>query len=116
MFFLLPAFIYSFLLPFIRGGNVLYRICHFWADAFFFLTGIRCKKIYEGKHDVTKQYIFVSNHISYLDIPMMMKVIRHQHVRILGKAEMSKIPVFGYIYKKGAVVVNRENAQKRSRV
>lgn len=113
MFLLLPFFIYSFLLSPVTGGNILYKICRFWADAFFFLIGIRHKNIYEEKHDTYKQYIFVSNHISYLDIPMMMKAIRHQHIRILGKAEMTKIPIFGFIYKKGAVLVNRENAKKR---
>ena len=104
----------SFLLNPVRGGNILYKICRFWADAFFFCIGIRHTNIYEEKHETHKEYIFVSNHISYLDIPMMMKAIRHQHIRILGKAEMTKIPVFGYIYKKGAVLVNRENAKKRS--
>jgi len=98
----------------VSGGNILYKICRFWADVFFFLIGIRHKNIYEEKHDLNKQYIFVSNHISYLDIPMMMKAIRKQHIRILGKAGMTKIPIFGFIYKKGAVLVNRENAVKRS--
>lgn len=114
MFLLLPLFIYSFLLPTVKGGNVLYKICRLWADAFFFLIAIKHTTIYEEKHDRAKQYIFVSNHISYLDIPMMMKAIRHQNIRILGKSEMSKIPVFGYIYKKGAVLVNRESVLKRS--
>ncbi|WP_235906011.1 lysophospholipid acyltransferase family protein [Ginsengibacter hankyongi] len=114
MFLLLPLFIYSFLLNEIKGGNVLYKISRFWADAFFFATGITYKNIYEEKHDTNKQYIFVSNHISYLDIPMMMKAIRRQHVRILGKAEMTKVPIFGTIYKKGAVLVDRENPGKRS--
>jgi 1-acyl-sn-glycerol-3-phosphate acyltransferase len=93
---------------------MLYKICRFWADAFFFFIAVQHRNIYEEKHETAKEYIFVSNHISYLDIPMMMKAIRRQHIRILGKAEMTKIPVFGYIYKKGAVVVNRENAKKRS--
>lgn len=111
----MPLFIYSFLLSDIKGGNIVYKISRFWADAFFFAIGIKCKNIYEEKHDTNKQYIFVSNHISYLDIPMMMKVIRHQHVRILGKAEMTKVPIFGSIYKKGAVLVDRENAGNRLR-
>lgn len=93
---------------------MLYKICRFWADAFFFCIGIRTVNIYEEKHETHQEYIFISNHISYLDIPMMMKAIRRQHIRILGKAEMTKIPVFGYIYKKGAVLVNRESTIKRS--
>ena len=114
MFLLLPLFIYSFLLPTVKGGNLLYKICRFWADAFFFLLAMKHVNIYEEKHDVNRQYIFVSNHISYFDIPMMMKAIRHQNIRILGKAEMTKIPVFGFIYKKGAVLVNRESVIKKS--
>jgi 1-acyl-sn-glycerol-3-phosphate acyltransferase len=115
MFLLLPLFIWCFALNDIKGGNLLYKICRFWADAFFFAIGITHENIYEEKHDTNVQYIFVSNHISYLDIPMMMKAIRHQPVRILGKAEMAKVPIFGSIYKKGAVLVDRENARGRLR-
>lgn len=104
---------YSFLMGKIKGGNILIKICRFWADAFFFLTAIKHENIYEEVHDPDKQYIFVSNHISYLDIPMMMKAIRRQHIRILGKAEMAKVPVFGFIYKQGAVLVNRESPRQR---
>jgi 1-acyl-sn-glycerol-3-phosphate acyltransferase len=115
MFFLLPLFIYSFLQKPIKGGNLIFKISRFWADAFFILVGIRHWNIYEEAHDIKQEYIFVSNHISYLDIPMMMKVIRKQHIRILGKAEMSKIPIFGSIYKRGTVSVDRESPEARAR-
>jgi len=114
MFLLLPFFMISFLLNPVSGGNMLYGICRFWADALFFFVGIRHTNIYEEQHEMKREYVFVSNHISYLDIPVMMKATRHRHIRILGKAEMTKIPLFGYIYKKGAVLVDRENAKKRS--
>lgn len=113
MFLLLPLFIVCFFLGRIRGGNMLYKICHFWADAFFFFVFIQHKKIFEEEYDNSKQYVFVSNHISYMDIPMMMKAIRHTNVRILGKAEMAKVPVFGFIYKQGGIMVYRDNADKR---
>jgi 1-acyl-sn-glycerol-3-phosphate acyltransferase len=115
MLFLLPLFIYAFLQKPIQGGNFIYQISRFWADAFFFLTLMKHWNIYEETHDKSREYIFVSNHISYLDIPMMMKVIRGQKIRILGKAEMNKIPVFGSIYKRGAVSVDRENARARAK-
>jgi len=115
MFALLPLFIFAFLQKPVKAGNIIYKISRFWADAFFFLTAIKYSNIYEEAHDRRKEYIFVSNHISYLDIPMMMKVVRGQHVRILGKAEMNKIPIFGSIYKRGAVTVNRENVEARAK-
>src|ERR1017187_4131096 len=91
MFMLLPLFMVSFLMNYVAGGNLLYKIAMFWAGAFFFLIGIKPLVIAEENRDIRKQYIFVSNHISYLDIPMMLEVIRHQHVRIFGKDEMTKV-------------------------
>ena len=115
MFLLFPFFIYAFLQKPVKGGNLIYTISRVWADLFFFFTAIRHWNIYEEQHDRNREYIFVSNHISYLDIPMMMKVIRGQNIRILGEAEMNKIPVFGSIYKRGTVSVDRENAEARSK-
>lgn len=115
MLILMPFFIYAFLQEPVKGGNLIYRISRFWADAFFFMVGISYSNIDEEFHDTNEEYIFVSNHISYLDIPMMMKVIRRQKVRILGKAAMNKIPVFGAIYKRGTVSVDRSSMKARSK-
>lgn len=115
MFILLPFFCWAFLQSDLKGGNLIYKISRFWADMFFFMLFIRANIMYEQPFDKSKEYIFVSNHISYLDIPMMMKVIRKQQIRILGKAEMNKIPIFGYIYKRGTVSVDRKNATARSK-
>lgn len=113
MFILLPLFIYAFLQKPVKGGNLIYKISRFWADVFFSLLRIKHWNIYEESYDRNKEYIFVSNHISYLDIPMMMKVIRKQNIRILGKAEMNKIPIFGSIYKRGTVSVDRRSTKAR---
>ena len=115
MIILFPWFIYAFLQEPVKGGNMIYKISRFWADVFFVMVGIRHWNIYEESHDKAQEYIFVSNHISYLDIPMMMKAIKGQHIRILGKAEMAKIPVFGSIYKRGAVTVDRDSVAARSK-
>jgi 1-acyl-sn-glycerol-3-phosphate acyltransferase len=114
MFLLLPFFIIAFLKKPLKGGNMIFAISRIWADVFFFMTGIKYQTIYEEPHNKKTEYIFVSNHISYLDIPMMMKAIRGQDLRILGKAEMTKIPVFGSIYKRGTVSVDRESAYART--
>lgn len=115
MFILLPFFIWAFLENPIKGGNLIYKFSRFWADAFFFMLAIKHWNIYEESYDNKAEYIFVSNHISYLDIPMMMKVIRHKHIRILGKSEMNKIPIFGSIYKRGTVSVDRKNTIARAK-
>ena len=45
----------------------------------------------------------------------MMQTIHKQHFRVLGKYELSKIPVFGYIYRNAAVTVDRSSAENRAR-
>ncbi len=97
-----------------RGGNYIYYICQRWTDCMLLLWGIRHTNVYEVPHDVNRQYVFVFNHISYMDIPMLMKAIRKQHFRILGKAEMAKVPVFGFFYRNAVVMVDRSSADKRA--
>lgn len=97
----------------IRGGNMIYRLCTFWAGAWFLMVGIFHKSIYEVPHDKSRQYIFVANHISYLDAAIVVKTIR-QPVRVLGKIELSKVPLFGFIYRKAIVTVDRTSAAHRA--
>lgn len=99
----------------IEGGNFIYRLCKVWADFFLFAIGIRIQYIYESAIDHKQQYVFVFNHIAYLDIPLIMKAIRKQHFRVLGKAEMTKIPIFGFLYKCTVVLVDRNNASARAK-
>ena len=98
----------------IKGGNFIYKLCQLWADIIMPLWGIRYTNIYEAPHDANRQYIFVFNHISFIDIPIIMKAIRKQHFRILGKAELEKVPVFGFIYRQTVVMVDRSNTEKRA--
>ena len=97
----------------VRGGNLVYIACKGWAITWYFLTGIRHKEIYEAPHDKTRQYIFVANHISYIDIPCIVRSV-HQPVRILGKYEMVKYPVFGLIYRMVVVLVDRSSPERRA--
>ncbi len=99
----------------IRGGNFIYKLCHLWADFFLFMIGISHRNIYEAPHDRSRHYVFVFNHISYMDIPILLKSIRRQKIRILGKAELAKVPLFGFIYKSAAVLVERGDPEKRAR-
>jgi len=98
----------------IKGGNFIYRACSIWADIWFFLLGISAKNIYLGPHSADHACIFVINHISYMDVPMVVKSIR-QPIRVLAKVEMSKIPVFGYLYRKATVMVDRSSAENRAK-
>jgi 1-acyl-sn-glycerol-3-phosphate acyltransferase len=44
-----------------------------------------------------------------------MKAFRKQYFRVLGKAEMAKVPVFGFLYKKTAILVDRKSMQSKTK-
>lgn len=113
MFIVVPFVIAGLFMGKIRGGNLIYKGCRIWAYTWFFLTGMRLKNIYESPHDTSMQYIFVANHISYMDIPPIVSSI-NQPVRVLAKSELAKIPVFGTIYKSITVLVDRRDARHRA--
>ncbi len=114
MILVVPIVMVASLFGKIRGGNFIYKVCMAWGDIWFFLIGIRCRNLYEAPHDKSRHFIFVANHISYLDAPAIVKVIR-QPTRVLGKVEMAKIPIFGYIYRNAVVTVDRSSPENRSR-
>ena len=99
---------------------MILRLCMLWGDVWFPLIFIWHKKIYEtphdlpaGRHGKKKSYIFLSNHISYLDSAIIVKAYR-QPIRPLGKVEMSKVPVFGFIYRNAIVTVDRTSTSNRA--
>jgi len=114
---MIPVFLWSLVVSFfgrIKGGNLVFRACQVWADLWFALIFIRQQNIFLEKPAPDQSYIFVVNHISYLDSAMIPKVFR-MPVRPLGKVEMTKIPVFGTIYKNVIVTVDRSSAANRSK-
>ena len=113
MLLLFPFVIIASFFGRIRGGNLIFKICTFWANIWFPLVFIFPRRIFESPHNRQKQYIFVVNHKSLLDAAILPKVFR-QPIRALGKAEMSKIPVFGFIYRNAIVMVDRSDARNRA--
>ncbi|MFX8397220.1 1-acyl-sn-glycerol-3-phosphate acyltransferase, partial [Acinetobacter baumannii] len=49
-----------------------------------------------------------------MDIPPII-LATHQPIRALGKVEMVKIPVFGWIYRAAVILVDRTNTQARAK-
>lgn len=114
---MIPVFIWSLIALTqgrIKGGNLIYAACKVWADLWFPMIFIRHRNIYEQPLDAGASYIFVANHISYLDAAIIPKTFR-KPVRPLGKVELSRVPIFGFIYKNTIVTVDRSSAGNRAK-
>ncbi|MFM9021126.1 MAG: lysophospholipid acyltransferase family protein [Sediminibacterium sp.] len=108
-----PLVMISLLFGYFKGGNMIYEICRYWAATWFILIGVRHQMVYEHPHDTGKQWVFVANHISYMDIPPIV-LMAPQPIRVLGKFESSRIPIFGWIYRAAVIMVDRSNPETRA--
>ena len=107
---LLPFFLLSiFIKPLEKMAATLNWI---WAWAFFFFLFLNPVRIrYEEKLSSKQRFVFCANHFSYLDIPTM-GLIRH-NFKFIGKSSLKKVPVWGYMYSKLHILVNRDSLKSR---
>jgi 1-acyl-sn-glycerol-3-phosphate acyltransferase len=82
-----------------------------WARLLFFFIFVPVRREYRGKHDRSRQYVFCPNHFSYLDIPTA-GLNKHNTI-FVGKNEIQKVPVFGYMYSKLHITVDRSKLKSR---
>jgi 1-acyl-sn-glycerol-3-phosphate acyltransferase len=106
---LLPVF---FVLIYTNKRHTLvFELHRVWAWLYFKLSFIPITKVYSDKLDMSKQYIFCSNHFSYLDIPAI--GINKVRPIFVGKHSLGKIPLFGYMYRNIHITLDRENLKSR---
>ena len=107
----LPIWMIS-LLPEPKRAQALHIAFRIWMGVWMHL--IFCHVVRKGKKYFKKgeNYVVVINHNSLMDIPVSAPWIPKPS-KTLGKIEMSKVPVFGIIYKVGALIVDRKSEESR---
>ena len=84
------------------------HITRYWSKLTLFLSFVFPVVEWEEEINMNGQYIFCSNHVSALDIPLLLAILSVP-VQYIGKSEIARIPIFGYFYRKNSVIVKREN-------
>lgn len=95
--------------------GMFFRLAQIWARIIMFFMGLMPIVVREEKFVSKKGYMLVSNHTSMLDILLMLHVAKSPFV-FVGKAELAKIPLFGFFYKRTCILVDRGNARSRKAV
>ncbi|MGE5256558.1 MAG: lysophospholipid acyltransferase family protein [Hyphomicrobiales bacterium] len=94
-----------------KTGNPVHWIARVWGRSILAVSGIRVLVAGAERIDVNRPYIFMANHQSNLDIPVLLGHLPVQF-RWLAKAELFKIPVFGQAMRgAGYISVDRANRQ-----
>lgn len=88
------------------------KINRYWARIYFSMIFLPVKIEMREKIEKGKSYIFLANHFSYLDVPMMGFI--PGDVLFVGKASIRKAPLFGYYFKNLHIAVDRDRLKSRA--
>ena len=68
------------------------KIIRFWARRFLGVAPVELEVTGRDRVDPDRQYVFVANHLSNFDVPVLFAAIPHA-IRYLAKKEVYKIPI-----------------------
>ncbi len=92
-----------------------FKIARIWAKTILIGMGFAYKIEREQTPEKDKSYMFVPNHTSMADIMLMLVSVKNPFV-FVGKAELAKIPLFGFFYKRTCILVDRSSPKSRQAV
>jgi len=96
-----------------RTGNGLHYFARIWGKMLLAASFIRVRTDGLEKLDPQGTYIFVSNHVSYMDIPAILSQLPQQF-RFFAKKGLFKIPLLGtHLRRAGHLPVDRESPRAR---
>jgi 1-acyl-sn-glycerol-3-phosphate acyltransferase len=78
------------------------------------IAGVRLRISGKEHFAPGQNYVVVCNHSSFMDVPVTSPGIPGAN-KTIAKIEMARIPLFGMIYRRGSVLVNRKSEESRLR-
>lgn len=108
---LIPSLLTA-LIPDPKGMEYFIKLARIWMNTWLFMIG--CPVSVRGKYHFKKgqTYIVTCNHNSLLDIPLSSPFIPGAN-QTIAKKEFTKVPLFGWYYERGSVIVDRKSDASR---
>lgn len=92
---------------------LFFKIARLWARVILIGMGFRYSIKGTENFEAGKSYMLVANHTSMTDIMLMLLAVKNHPFVFVGKKELVNIPIFGFIYKRVCILVDRENSKSR---
>ena len=91
--------------------KLMWRLSRLWAQFWLWMALMPLRRLNKAPQG---RYVVVANHVSYLD-PIVLFAVLPWYFRPLAKKELSKAPLFGFIYGQMSLMVDRSSSYSRSR-
>lgn len=102
----------TFLIKEPKGTEAYRQITKVWMNVWLFLIGSPLKVVGKENFKKGKNYVVVSNHNSLMDVPVTTPYVPGAN-KTIGKKSFTKAPVFGWVYIRGTVLVDRKSEVSR---
>jgi len=89
-----------------------FKLARGWSMFILYGMGFIPRIKREVEYKKGQSYMFVANHTSMTDIMLMLYSTKNPFV-FVGKKELSKIPLFGFFYKRTCILVDRDSRKSR---
>ena len=111
LLFYIPSML-CYLIPEPQGQRIFITIARIWMRVWLTLVGVRLTV--KGKQHFKKgrTYIVCCNHNSLMDVPLSSPFIPGGN-KTIAKSSFAKVPLFGFYYMKGSVLVDRKSERSR---
>jgi 1-acyl-sn-glycerol-3-phosphate acyltransferase len=102
----------TFLIKEPLGTEIFRQVSKIWMNFWLALIGSPLKVVGKENFKKGRNYIVVSNHNSLMDVPVTTPFVPGAN-KTIAKKSFAQIPLFGWIYKRGSVLVDRKNDESR---
>lgn len=95
----------------IFGKRIFFPFAKLWSQILLIVSRIEVLEIMNEEIDITKSYVYIPNHSSLFDIPVLLSRMKG-NTRIMYKEELEEIPIFGWCLKMSPFIsVKREDKE-----
>jgi 1-acyl-sn-glycerol-3-phosphate acyltransferase len=109
---LIPFFLFSYFAQDPKKTRRFIRYSRVWMGIYLPLVGCPLRVLGRQHFVKGENYIVVCNHNSFMDIPVSSPAIPGGN-KTIAKVEIAKVPLFGYLYTAGSVLVDRKSEASR---
>lgn len=92
---------------------LFFKIARLWSKVILIGMGFNYSIEGDEVFEDGKSYMLVANHTSMTDIMLMLIAVKNHPFVFVGKKELAKIPIFGFIYKRVCILVDRSSSKSR---
>ena len=107
-----PSMISHLFKDFKKGQDFFIAVSRVWMRFWLFLVGCPVKVMGKENFKKGENYIVVYNHNAFLDVPLSAPFVPGGN-KTIAKDTFLKVPIFAWFYKRGGIMVKRNDPQSR---